>query len=115
MTGPDLLGALAAGLDPSLPAVRREPSAEGPAAVTADGAPVCSARGCRAAAAWVLEWNNPRVHAPDRVKTWAACPDHREHLSDFLASRGFLRRTRPLHAAAGPTATDPTTPGEPRR
>ena len=56
-------------------------------------AEVCSARGCRAAATWLHAWNNPRLHAPDRRKTWLACDEHREHLGRFLASRGFLRET----------------------
>lgn len=98
----DLLGALASGHDPAAP--RRAP---GPASERDDAPPgdvVCSRRGCTAPAVWALEWNNPRVHAPDRLKTWTACDAHREHLTDFLASRGFLRRTRPL-AGAAPTPT----------
>jgi len=58
-------------------------------------AALCSSRGCRAPAQWALIWNNPRVHTPDREKTWLACGDHRETLSDFLAARGFLRRCDP--------------------
>ncbi|MEU8332126.1 hypothetical protein [Micromonospora sp. NPDC048839] len=58
---------------------------------TADDALVCSARGCRAAAVWALEWNNPRLHDADRRKTWLACADHRTSLGDFLDARGFLR------------------------
>ena len=58
--------------------------------------PVCSAKGCRAAADWVLVWNNPKLHTPDRRKTWTACEAHREHLSQFLAARGFLRDTLPV-------------------
>jgi hypothetical protein len=56
----------------------------------------CSAKGCRADAVHVLVWNNPRLHAPDREKTWTACEAHREHLSHFLQLRGFLRRVEPL-------------------
>ncbi|MCK7621900.1 hypothetical protein MUU72_01960 [Streptomyces sp. RS10V-4] len=52
---------------------------------------VCSAKGCRTAAVWVLAWNNPKLHTPDRRKTWLACDAHREHLSQFLAVRGFLK------------------------
>jgi hypothetical protein len=55
--------------------------------------PLCSAKGCRAAAVWVLAWNNPRLHTPERRKTWAACDEHREYLSGFLSARGFLRET----------------------
>ncbi|WP_082159702.1 hypothetical protein [Micromonospora sp. HK10] len=57
----------------------------------ADEALICSARGCRAPARWELRWNNPRLHEPDRRKTWLACPDHRESLGGFLDARGFLR------------------------
>lgn len=53
----------------------------------------CSAKGCRAPAAWELRWNNPRLHTPDRRKTWLACPEHREHLETFLSARSFLRET----------------------
>lgn len=49
----------------------------------------CSARGCRADAAWGLLWNNPKVHSPDRRKVWLACEEHREHLERFLGRRGF--------------------------
>ncbi|AJC59259.1 MULTISPECIES: hypothetical protein [Streptomyces] len=52
---------------------------------------VCSAKGCHAAAVWVVAWNNPKLHTPDRRKTWLACDEHREHLSQFLAVRGFLK------------------------
>lgn len=54
-------------------------------------APVCSAKGCRTAAVWVLAWNNPKLHTPERRKTWLACDEHREHLSSFLGMRGFLK------------------------
>ncbi|MFI6770162.1 hypothetical protein [Streptomyces sp. NPDC050355] len=56
-----------------------------------DAAVICSAKGCRAAAVWVLAWNNPKLHTPDRRKTWLACEEHREHLSQFLGVRGFLK------------------------
>ncbi|TDC36569.1 hypothetical protein [Micromonospora sp. KC213] len=62
----------------------------------ADEAPICSARGCRAPAAWALRWNNPRLHDPERRKTWLACPVHRTSLGDFLDARGFLREVTPL-------------------
>ncbi|WP_394345500.1 hypothetical protein [Actinorugispora endophytica] len=38
-------------------------------------------------------WNNPKIHTPDRRKTWLACSEHREYLSGFLDRRGFLRET----------------------
>ncbi|WP_041840783.1 hypothetical protein [Actinoplanes friuliensis] len=53
--------------------------------------PQCSAKRCRAPAAWALRWNNPKLHEPAYRKTWLACEDHREHLGDFLGARGFLR------------------------
>ncbi|MEY9873666.1 hypothetical protein ABH931_003155 [Streptacidiphilus sp. MAP12-33] len=52
---------------------------------------ICSAKGCRAAAVWVLAWNNPKLHTPERRKTWLACDEHKEHLAQFLDLRGFLK------------------------
>jgi hypothetical protein len=57
---------------------------------------ICSAKGCRQPARWALAWNNPKLHEPDRRKTWLACDDHRESLSAFLGARGFLRETTPV-------------------
>jgi hypothetical protein len=65
--------------------------------VTAD-IPICSAKGCRKPAVWALSWNNPKIHPPERRKTWLACDDHRTHLAEFLAARNFLRETEPLSA-----------------
>lgn len=62
--------------------------------MTADPLPdelVCSAKGCRQPASYDLRWNNPKIHPDERRKHWLACPDHRESLSSFLSSRGFLR------------------------
>jgi hypothetical protein len=56
---------------------------------------VCSAKGCRSDATWALRWNNPKLHPPERRKTWLACDDHRESLGEFLSVRGFLRETVP--------------------
>lgn len=56
----------------------------------------CSARGCRAEATYVVVWNNPKVHTPEREKTWVACEDHRTSLADHLDVRGFLKRVDPL-------------------
>jgi hypothetical protein len=66
------------------------------------GDPVCSARRCRAHAVWALRWNNPRLHTPERRKTWLACDEHRAHLTEFLQLRGFLRDTVPLEELADP-------------
>jgi hypothetical protein len=51
----------------------------------------CSAKGCRRPATYALYWNNPKLHATERRKTWLACDDHRESLAAFLDGRGFLR------------------------
>ena len=61
--------------------------------------PRCSSKGCRAAAVWQLQWNNPKLHTPDRRKTWLACADHRATLGAFLDARGFLREVTPFAAA----------------
>lgn len=63
--------------------------------------PVCSAKGCPAGARWELRWNNPKLHTPQRRKTWLACDVHRETLGDFLTVRGFLREVVP--ATGSPT------------
>ncbi|MFJ6215837.1 hypothetical protein ACIQGZ_21260 [Streptomyces sp. NPDC092296] len=72
------------------------PLGGGPAGQGPDGAPVCSAKGCRVPAVWVLAWNNPKLHTPERRKTWLACEEHREQLSQFLGVRGFLKDVVPL-------------------
>lgn len=69
---------------------------------------VCSARGCRAPADTALRWNNPRLHSPERRKTWLACPEHRDTLEAFLAARGFVREILPI-------ADMPIAEGEDRR
>ncbi|ALJ20710.1 hypothetical protein [Microbacterium sp. No. 7] len=50
---------------------------------------VCSRAGCRAEAVWQVVWRNPRIHAADRRKIWAACEEHVGYLRDYLATRGF--------------------------
>ena len=64
------------------------------------GIDICSAKGCQEPAAWQLLWNNPRIHTPDRRKTWLACDVHRASLGDFLAARQFLRDTVPHSGTA---------------
>lgn len=59
------------------------------ASFDAEAPPICSAAGCRAPAAWRVNWRNPRIHSADRVKVWLACDAHREHLADYLRTRGF--------------------------
>jgi hypothetical protein len=102
----DLLGALDGTNPPARPGGDRPASGSG-----ADGADPaqreCSRKGCRNPAAWRLDWNNPRLHAPERRKTWLACAEHREWLADYLRSRGLLREVLPLDGAAGTAGTDP--------
>lgn len=62
---------------------------------------MCSAKGCRAEAVWAVVWNNPKVHTPERRKTWLACDEHRTYLSDFLERRGFLREVVALSEFTG--------------
>ncbi len=57
---------------------------------------ICSAKRCKNTASWQLLWNNPRLHPPERRKTWLACDEHRSSLGDFLDARGFLREIEPL-------------------
>jgi hypothetical protein len=72
----------------------------------------CSARGCRAPAVWSLLWNNPKLHTPERRKSWLACEEHRATLGDFLTARGFLRDVEP--AGPGPVGEPPADgPGAP--
>jgi hypothetical protein len=57
---------------------------------------LCSARGCAEPAVWSLLWNNPKIHSPERRKSWLACERHRSTLGDFLSARRFLRSIEPL-------------------
>jgi len=61
----------------------------------------CSAKGCGREAVWALRWNNPRIHPPERRKTWMACTEHRESLGEFLTARGFLREVESVAPAGG--------------
>ncbi|MBA2952833.1 acetone carboxylase [Nocardioides sp. MAH-18] len=58
-------------------------------------AAVCSAKGCQEPATWELQWNNPKLHTPDRRKVWLACDRHRQSLADFLGARQFLKDVVP--------------------
>lgn len=65
------------------------------------GAPIehtytCSRARCRDEAAWALVWRNPKIHTPDRRKTWLACDDHLAVLSSFLTDRSFPLETIPV-------------------
>ena len=56
---------------------------------TGPSTPQCSRAGCREDATRAVHWRNPRIHALDRVKTWAACDEHVDFLEGFLRSRDF--------------------------
>lgn len=56
----------------------------------------CSRAGCQAEAKSLIEWRNPKVHSPDRVKTWAGCDDHTRYLIDYLEARKFFLGTKTL-------------------
>jgi len=58
--------------------------------------PVCSRAGCREAAAWNVNWRNPRIHTLDRVKVWLACDEHADYLRDYLEARDFPVIVTPL-------------------
>lgn len=74
---------------------------------------VCSAKGCAEPATRALRWNNPKIHTPERRKTWLACDAHEQTLQSFLAARGFWRETvavdelgDPLEEGTGRSAAD---------
>jgi hypothetical protein len=75
------------------------------AAAGENGPAICSAKGCQNAATWMLRWNNPKIHSPERRKVWLACDEHREHLADFLNRRGMLRETVRFTESGGEQAT----------
>jgi hypothetical protein len=75
------------------------------AAPDAAAEPMCSRKGCRAAASWQLLWNNPKIHTPERRKVWLACGEHREWLEDYLQTRGLWKETVGMAAAAGSAAS----------
>ena len=57
---------------------------------------LCSSKGCQQPAVWAVVWNNPKLHTPDRRKSWLACDEHRQQLADFLTARRFLLDVVPI-------------------
>lgn len=57
---------------------------------------VCSSRGCQRPAVHAILWNNPKIHTPERRKTWLACDEHEVTLRTFLSARGFFKESKPL-------------------
>jgi len=66
------------------------------ATVDAGSSPNCSRAGCSSAATCNVNWRNPRIHGPERVKVWLACDEHRDYLHDYLHARDFPVRVTPL-------------------
>ena len=78
----DILGSLNQG--------KADGSGQGPEVVK------CSRKGCQEQVRFEVLWNNPKVHAPERLKSWAACEEHVQYLQDFLVARSFWKQTIPL-------------------
>ncbi|TXL63135.1 acetone carboxylase [Aeromicrobium terrae] len=57
---------------------------------------ICSSKGCTSPAVHQIEWNNPKIHTPDRRKVWLACDEHEPTLRSFLDARGFYKDTVPV-------------------
>ena len=74
--------------------------AEGPG-----GAPRCSRKGCGAPASVRLLWNNPKIHTPERRKTWLACDEHADWLENYLTERLLFKERLPLEDAAPGTTS----------
>jgi hypothetical protein len=58
--------------------------------------PICSRAGCSEMATATVNWRNPRIHTPERVKVWLACDEHADYLHDYLAARDFPVINAPL-------------------
>ena len=70
--------------------------------------PICSRAGCRTAAAWNVNWRNPRIHSSDRVKVWLACDEHADYLRDYLEARDFPVLVTPLDTPVGRVPDSPS-------
>lgn len=49
---------------------------------------VCSSRGCNNKGIYAIVWANPKIHT-DRTKTWLACEEHKDFLTEYIALRSF--------------------------
>jgi hypothetical protein len=56
----------------------------------------CSRAGCELRATYTVNWRNPKIHSPERVKVWHACDDHVEYLHDYLGARDFPVLVAPI-------------------
>jgi hypothetical protein len=57
---------------------------------------VCSRAGCQLVALFKINWRNPKIHGPERIKTWLACQEHLDYLIDYLSTRDFYLDTEKL-------------------
>jgi hypothetical protein len=46
-----------------------------------------------------VNWRNPKIHGPERVKVWHACDAHVEYLRDYLSARDFPVLVAPIGTA----------------
>jgi hypothetical protein len=58
--------------------------------------PICSRAECREPATFTVNWRNPKIHSPERVKVWHACDEHVGYLRDYLDARDFPVVVAPL-------------------
>lgn len=68
--------------------------------------PQCSRVSCTEAPSSAIAWRNPRIHPPERTKTWLACDTHTSFLRDFLAARDFPVTVTPFDTTTGPQAAE---------
>lgn len=54
----------------------------------------CSRVGCTATATAMVIWRNPKLHAPEKTKTWGTCADHSDYFVSYLTIRGFFLELR---------------------
>lgn len=66
--------------------------------------PTCSRASCQEPATVRIEWRNPRIHSPERIKIWLACDEHRSYLEGFLSARNFPLR---IHAMSDAIDEEP--------
>ena len=52
-----------------------------------------------------LLWNNPKIHTPERRKTWLACDDHADWLENYLSERLLFKERLPLVETAPGTTS----------
>ena len=83
-----------------------------PGAGMDDGYATCSRARCGEDAAWKVNWRNPRIHGPERVKVWLACDEHRDFLAEYLSERSFPVHVTPVSVTIDRLPEDsPTAPG----